>query len=352
MVLGGSPVRPDAVDLRWVPALLYRNGEIEETGVAAGVLTTRPPASPGSRTSSHQHGDAPEAGEIILAGSFTRPDVGVRAATPCCADYGPMGSDHMPLRLRPAPSATRSPTADRPARRACGCAPAARSSPRSAPGAGLDWLLIDMEHSPQRARVRCSPSCRPSPPTRSTPGRARADRRHRDDQAGPRPRRAEPPRADGLTRPTRPRAVVAAVRYPPRGRPRRRLGAGPVRALEPRRRTTSPNADEHVSLFVQIETAAGVETPRPRSPRSTASTASSSGPSDLAASMGLLGQQTHPDVVAAVLRTFEAVRAAGKPVGVNAFDPPVAAGLPRRRGVLRAGRRRRRAARPRLRGPG
>ncbi|MCR2827217.1 aldolase/citrate lyase family protein, partial [Microbacterium sp. zg.Y909] len=48
------------------------------------------------------------------------------------------------------------------------------------------------------------------------------------------------------------------------------------------------------------------------------------GPADLAASMGLLGQQSHPDVSAAVRRTFEAVRAAGKPVGVNAFDPAVA----------------------------
>lgn len=48
------------------------------------------------------------------------------------------------------------------------------------------------------------------------------------------------------------------------------------------------------------------------------------GPSDLSASMGVLGQQTHPDVEAAVLRTFDAVRAAGKPVGVNAFDPAVA----------------------------
>ncbi|GAA4060115.1 hypothetical protein GCM10023065_07540 [Microbacterium laevaniformans] len=41
-------------------------------------------------------------------------------------------------------------------------------------------------------------------------------------------------------------------------------------------------------------------------------------------SLGLLGQQTHPDVVAAVRRTFAAVRAAGLPVGVNAFDPHVA----------------------------
>lgn len=48
------------------------------------------------------------------------------------------------------------------------------------------------------------------------------------------------------------------------------------------------------------------------------------GPSDLSASMGLLGQQTHADVVAAVEKVFAAVKAAGKPVGVNAFDPAAA----------------------------
>lgn len=48
------------------------------------------------------------------------------------------------------------------------------------------------------------------------------------------------------------------------------------------------------------------------------------GPSDLAASMGLLGQQTHADVTEQVLGVFEAVHAAGKPVGVNAFDPATA----------------------------
>lgn len=49
------------------------------------------------------------------------------------------------------------------------------------------------------------------------------------------------------------------------------------------------------------------------------------GPSDLAATMGLLGQQNHPDVKAAVHRTIEAVKSTGKKVGVNAFDPAVAA---------------------------
>ena len=37
IVLGGRCARPD-VDLRWVAALLYRNGSIEESGVAAAVL--------------------------------------------------------------------------------------------------------------------------------------------------------------------------------------------------------------------------------------------------------------------------------------------------------------------------
>jgi 4-hydroxy-2-oxoheptanedioate aldolase len=117
-------------------------------------------------------------------------------------------------------------------------------------------------------------------------------------------------------------AVVEAVRYPPRGR----RGVGSALARSARWNRVDgylADADEHVSLFVQVETAAAVD----------AAGAIAAvdgvdgvfvGPSDLAASMGLLGQQTHPDVVAAVLRAFEAVRAAGKPVGVNAFDPAAA----------------------------
>ena len=48
------------------------------------------------------------------------------------------------------------------------------------------------------------------------------------------------------------------------------------------------------------------------------------GPSDLAASMGLSGQQTHPEVLDAVARVFAVMHEAGKPVGVNAFDPAAA----------------------------
>ena len=38
LVMGGRPVRPHDVDLRWVGALLHKNGVVEETGLAAGVL--------------------------------------------------------------------------------------------------------------------------------------------------------------------------------------------------------------------------------------------------------------------------------------------------------------------------
>ncbi|MGO4238319.1 aldolase/citrate lyase family protein, partial [Pseudarthrobacter sp. YAF2] len=41
-------------------------------------------------------------------------------------------------------------------------------------------------------------------------------------------------------------------------------------------------------------------------------------------SMGLLGQQEHPEVRAAVEHCLSAAKAAGKPAGVNAFNPDTA----------------------------
>jgi 2-oxo-hept-3-ene-1,7-dioate hydratase len=73
MVLGGSPVRPDDVDLRWVSAMLVRNESIEETGVAGGVLGHPANGVAWLARKLDQHGGRLEAGEIILAGSFTRP---------------------------------------------------------------------------------------------------------------------------------------------------------------------------------------------------------------------------------------------------------------------------------------
>ena len=90
MVLGDVQRRPDEIDLRWVPGLLYRNGEIIETGVAAGVLDHPVSGVAWLANKFHQHGARLEAGEIILAGSFTRPMWVARGDEVLC-DYGPMG---------------------------------------------------------------------------------------------------------------------------------------------------------------------------------------------------------------------------------------------------------------------
>ncbi|MFF3488582.1 2-oxo-hepta-3-ene-1,7-dioate hydratase [Streptomyces sp. NPDC002701] len=91
LVLGGTPVAPEAVDLRWISALLYRNETIEETGVAAGVLNHPATGVAWLANKLHQHGTALSAGELILAGSFTRPLWVSRGDSVLC-DYGTMGT--------------------------------------------------------------------------------------------------------------------------------------------------------------------------------------------------------------------------------------------------------------------
>ncbi|MGX1701174.1 2-keto-4-pentenoate hydratase [Microbacterium sp. NPDC055357] len=90
MVLGDVHKRPDEIDLRWVPGVLARNGEIIETGVAMGVLGHPATGVAWLANKFHQHGARLEAGEIILAGSFTRPMWVSRGDEVRC-DYGPMG---------------------------------------------------------------------------------------------------------------------------------------------------------------------------------------------------------------------------------------------------------------------
>ncbi|MBF6419613.1 2-oxo-hepta-3-ene-1,7-dioic acid hydratase [Nocardia farcinica] len=91
LVYGGNPVRPGEVDLRWVSALLYRNETIEESGVAAAVLNHPATGVAWLANKLHQHGDRLEAGEIVLAGSFTRP-MWVEPGDTVLADYGPLGT--------------------------------------------------------------------------------------------------------------------------------------------------------------------------------------------------------------------------------------------------------------------
>ncbi len=187
-------------------------------------------------------------------------------------------------------------------------------------GSGIDWLLIDMEHSPNGlesvlAQLQAVAAYPATPVVRVPIGDVVTLKQVLDLGA----QNILVPMVQAAAEAAE---IVAAVRYPPRGR--RGVGSALARSARWNRvEDYLARADEHTSLFVQIETIEGVE--------AAAEIAEVDGvdgvfvgPSDLAASMGLLGQQTHPDVVAAVRRTFQAVSAAGKPVGVNAFDPAAA----------------------------
>lgn len=187
-------------------------------------------------------------------------------------------------------------------------------------GSGLDWLLIDMEHSPNGlesvlAQLQAVAAAPVTAVVRVPIGDVVTIKQVLDLGA----QNILVPMVDTAAQAAE---LVDAVRYPPRGR--RGVGSALARSARWNRvEDYLAGADRHVSLFVQVETTEGVR----NAPEIAAVDGVDGvfvGPSDLAASMGLLGAQTHPDVVAAVLEAFMAVRGAGKPVGVNAFDPDAA----------------------------
>ena len=90
IVIGGRPVGPMDVDLRWVGGIMYRNSEIEETGLAAGVLGHPALGVAWLANKLGQHDVGLEPGHIILAGSFTRVVFAKKGDT-LHADFGPLG---------------------------------------------------------------------------------------------------------------------------------------------------------------------------------------------------------------------------------------------------------------------
>jgi 2-oxo-hept-3-ene-1,7-dioate hydratase len=91
IVLGGRPIRPLEADLRWVGALCFRNGQLEETGLAAGVLNHPATAVAWLVNKIAPLGLALEPGQVVLAGSFIRP-IETRKGDTIQADYGAYGS--------------------------------------------------------------------------------------------------------------------------------------------------------------------------------------------------------------------------------------------------------------------
>ncbi len=189
-----------------------------------------------------------------------------------------------------------------------------------AAGSGLDWLLIDMEHSATSieqvlVQLQVAASYPITPVVRVPSNDAVTIKRVLDVGA----QNLIVPMVSSAAEA---RAAVAATRYPPAGV----RGVGSALARSARWNRVDDylaDASAHVSLTVQIETTAGVAAAAEIAAVEGVD-AVFVGPSDLSASMGLLGRQTHPDVVAAVHAVFAACRDAGTPVGVNAFDPAVA----------------------------
>lgn len=91
VVLGGRPFRPVETDLRWVGALVHKNGQIEETGIAAGVLNHPATGVAWLANKVAEQGHSLEVGQVILSGSFIRP-IEARRGDTIHADFGAFGS--------------------------------------------------------------------------------------------------------------------------------------------------------------------------------------------------------------------------------------------------------------------
>ena len=90
IVLGGQRVKPGEVNLPWVGAMLLQNGVVEETGLAAGVQGHPAIGVAWLANKLAPWGEHLAAGEIVLAGSFTRPAF-AKPGDEFVADYGSLG---------------------------------------------------------------------------------------------------------------------------------------------------------------------------------------------------------------------------------------------------------------------
>ncbi|WP_171102204.1 2-oxo-hept-4-ene-1,7-dioate hydratase [Ruegeria sp. HKCCD7255] len=90
IVLGPQRHAVDAHDLRWVGAMTFRNGQIEETGLGAGVLNDPVESVVWLAQRMAQYGQSIAPGQVILSGSFIRP-VECPPGTEIHADFGPFG---------------------------------------------------------------------------------------------------------------------------------------------------------------------------------------------------------------------------------------------------------------------
>ncbi len=90
IVVGAERVDPMTTNLPWCGAILRQNGVVEETGLAAGVQGHPAVGIAWLANKLAPWGEHLKAGQIVLAGSFTKP-VPAKVGDEFDADYGPLG---------------------------------------------------------------------------------------------------------------------------------------------------------------------------------------------------------------------------------------------------------------------
>ncbi len=90
IVVGAEKVDPLTTNLPWCGAILKLNGVVEETGLAAGVQGHPAVGIAWLANKLAPWGEHLKAGQIVLAGSFTKP-VPAKLGDVFDADYGPLG---------------------------------------------------------------------------------------------------------------------------------------------------------------------------------------------------------------------------------------------------------------------
>lgn len=187
-------------------------------------------------------------------------------------------------------------------------------------GAGFDWLLIDAEHGPNDIRSLLAQLQAVAPYPSHPVVRPRVGDTHLIKQIleigaqtllVPMVESAE--QAAGL---------VSAMRYPPHGV--RGVGAALGRSSRWNRVANYlKQADDEMCLLVQIETRRGLE-----NIKEIAAVPGVDGvfigPADLSASMGHLGNMTHPDVLSTIDRCIGTIRAAERAAGILMGDETLA----------------------------
>ncbi|MFM0506899.1 4-hydroxy-2-oxoheptanedioate aldolase [Paraburkholderia sp. RL17-373-BIF-A] len=187
--------------------------------------------------------------------------------------------------------------------------------------AGFDWLLIDNEHAPNDVRstlaqLQAVAAYASHPVVRPVRSDSALIKQLLDIGA----QTLLLPMIDTAEQAA---DAAAATRYPPQGI--RGVGSALARASRwnriPDYLTTAAN---ELCVLVQVETVQGMEN-LPAIAAVDGVDGVFFGPSDLSASMGLLGKPGHPTVREAIRNGIQTVRRAGKAAGVLAPDPAIAA---------------------------